>query len=255
MAHDETRFADRRAFLQAGALAGAAAFAPGLEAQVTAPAQGRQESGAAQAVVQGMSPLKLSAPRLGRGMPLMQALEKRRSTRDLFPERLSPQHLSEVLWAADGINRKPAPGADPRQSGSRTSPSPLARYPVDIYVVLEEGVYLYRPAEHELIPVLSGDHRKDTGIQGFVGVAPLTLLFIADLARFSSTRMPVEEQILESHVDAGCQAQNVYLYCSSEGLGATVRGSVPRERVAGLLKLRPEQRIVVGQTIGYPDRK
>ena len=78
-------------------------------------------------------------------------------------------------------------------------------------------MYLYRPAKHDLIPVLSGDHRKDTGIQGFVGVAPLTLLFVADLARFNSTRMPVEEQILESHVEAGCQAQNVYLYCAVRG--------------------------------------
>ena len=134
-------------------------------------------------------------------------VEKRRSTRDLSPQVLSPQHLSELLWAADGINRKPAPGADPRESGSRTSPSPLGKYPVDIYAVLKEGVYLYRPAEHDLIPVLSGDHRKDMGIQGFVGVAPLTLLFVADLARFNSTRMPVEEQILESHVEAGCQAR------------------------------------------------
>jgi nitroreductase len=255
MAHDQTTYADRRGFLQAGALAAAASLAPGLEARAGVPARGPQEGGAAQPMVHGMSPIKLSAPRMGRGMPLMQALEKRRSTRDLSPQVLSPQHLSELLWAADGINRKLAPGADPRQSGSRTSPSPLAKYPVDIYAVLKEGVYLYRPAEHDLIPVLSGDHRKDTGIQGFVGVAPLTLLFVADLARFNSTRMPVEEQILESHVEAGCQAQNVYLYCASEGLGATVRGSVPRARVAGLLKLRPEQRIVVGQTIGYPDRK
>jgi len=116
-------------------------------------------------------------------------------------------------------------------------------------------VYLYRPADHDLIPVLSGDFRKDTGVQGFVGVAPLNLVFVADLARFNSTNMPVDEQILESNVEAGCQAQNVYLYCASEGLGTTIRGSVPRARVAGLLNLGPEQRIVVGQTIGYPRSK
>jgi nitroreductase len=225
-----------------------------LQARVRA--QSPQPGGPAQAAVQEMGPIKLSAPRLDRGIPLMQALEKRRSTRDLSADRLSLQHLSEVLWAADGINRRPAPDANPRQGGSRTSPSPFARYPVEIYVFVKEGVYLYRPAEHDLIPVLAGDYRKDTGIQEFVGVAPVNLVFIADLARFNSpppaVNMPVEEQILESNVEAGCQAQNVYLYCASEGLGATIRGSVPRQKVAELLKLRPEQRIIVGQTIGYP---
>jgi nitroreductase len=253
MADTERKPTDRRAFLQAGALAAAAAsLAPGLETRADESAGGPQAGGAGPAGVAGMSPIKLDAPRPDGGVPLMQALATRRSTRDLSPEGLSSRLLSEVLWAADGINRRLAPGADPRQSGSRTAPSPLARYPVDIYAFLKKGVYLYRPAEHDLVPVLSGDYRKDTGIQAFVGIAPLTLLFVADLARFQSASMPVEEQVLESHVEAGCQVQNGYLYCASEGLGATVRGSVPRERVAGLLKLGPERRIVVGQTIGYP---
>jgi nitroreductase len=255
MTHDAMNSTDRRKFLQVGAIAAAAAsLATGLEARARGQAQGSQAGGPEQAVP-GMTSIKLSTPRMDRGMPLMQALEKRRSTRDLSADSLSPEHLSEVLWAADGINRKPAPGADPSQGGSRTAPSPFAKYPVDIYAFLKEGVYLYRPPEHDLIPVLSGDFRKDTGIQAFVGVAPLNLVFVADLARFNSTNMPLEEQILESHVEAGCQAQNVYLYCASEGLGATIRGSVPRAKVAGLLKLRPEQRVVVGQTIGYPRSK
>ena len=122
-------------------------------------------------------------------------------------------------------------------------------------------MYLYRPAEHDLIPVLSGDHRKDTGIQGFVGVAPLNLLFVADLARFNSTNMPVEEQILESHVEAGCQAQNVYLYCASEGLGATIRGSVPREKGGGAAEAqaraedrrRPDDRLPEAEVETHPN--
>lgn len=175
------------------------------------------------------------------GKPLMQALAERKSTREFSAQKLPPQVLSNLLWAAYGINRP---------DGRRTAPSANNRQTVDLYVTLPEGVYLYQPKEHRLDLVAAGDHRAAAGVQDFVGGAALNLLYVADYAKMGSTA--AEDKLLYAAAETGFVGQNVYLFCASEGLAAVVRAMVRRDELGKILKLRPEQKIMLAQTVGYP---
>ena len=120
---------------------------------------------------------------------------------------------------------------------------------VDIYVALAEGVFVYDAKGNKLNPVIAKDLRSATGSQEFVASAPLNLVYVADLSRVS--RASDEDKILYTSADVGFIAENVYLYCASQGLAAVVRGSVDRASLAGAFKLRPDQKIVLAQTVGY----
>lgn len=192
--------------------------------------------------------IKLDSPKLDKGIPLMQALSKRHSTRTITDAKLSSQQLSEILWAADGVNRP---------DNHRTAPSAIAKYPVDIYAVLPEGVYLYEPIKHDLVPVAAGDFRKQAGRQDFVYIAPLNLVYVADLDKFkvgqpASAKPNDEANFTWAAIEAGAQVQNVYLYCASEGLGAVIRGSVDSAAFLKVINARPSQRVICAQTVGYP---
>lgn len=177
-------------------------------------------------------------------MPVMQALKNRRSGRELSDKKLSLQHLSELLWAADGVNR---------EDGRRTVPSAQNKHLVDIYVVLQEGVYLYEPVKHQLLPVAEGDFRKLAGRQDYACNAPTNLVYVADLGKLrgSPMRAPSEEELKWAHIETGHQSENVYLYCASEGLEATTRTSIDKGEFSKLAGLRPEQVVVAAQTVGY----
>jgi nitroreductase len=194
-----------------------------------------------------LTTIKLEQPKLDKGIPVMQALSKRHSTRTITESKLSPQQLSEILWAADGVNRP---------DNHRTSPSAMARYPVDIYAVLPEGVYLYEPIKHDLVPVVAGDFRKQAGRQDFVYIAPLNLVYVADLDRFKlgaqPTNLPEDTMLQWAAIEAGCQAQNVYLYCASEGLGTVIRGTIDSAAFGKVINARPSQRVLCAQTVGHP---
>ncbi|WP_428940015.1 SagB/ThcOx family dehydrogenase [Fontivita pretiosa] len=189
--------------------------------------------------------IQLAPPLLDKGAPLMQALKQRRSIRNLDDRPLSHQQLSEILWAANGINR---------DDGKRTVPSALARYPIDVYAVLERGVYLYEPAGHRLLPVAAGDFRQHTGSQAYVHTAPLNLVYVVDLERLNGPGAdPMDQSRLRiAGIEVGCMAQNVYLYCASEGLGTTLRTSIQDERFGPVIRARPTQRIIAAQAIGHP---
>ncbi|HVX66270.1 MAG TPA: SagB/ThcOx family dehydrogenase [Bryobacteraceae bacterium] len=192
---------------------------------------------------QGLKTLTLPKPQTTGGKPLMQALSERKTTRSFSEEKIAPQMLSNLLWAADGINR-----AD----GRRTAPSPHNSQEIDVYVMTAEGAYLYDARRHALQPVAAGDSRHLAGTQDFVARAPLNLVFVADFARMSG--MPDPEKTKFSAASAGFIGQNVYLFGASEGLGVVVRGSLEHSALAKLLKLRPEQHIVLAQTVGYPKK-
>ena len=193
---------------------------------------------------QDLTPIKLPAPRTDGGKPLMQALKDRQSAREFGAEKLSPQVLSNLLWAAWGINR-----AD----GHRTAPSASNRQEVDIYVTLPEGAYLYDARTNALTPVAAGDLRAATGTQPFPATAALNLVYVADMAKAGrSTTDP--QQMLNIGADAGFIAENVYLFCASEGLASVVRAMVPKEALAKSLKLRDTQVIVLAQTVGFPKK-
>ena len=198
-----------------------------------------------QPVAQIEGVIKLNPPDLNRGISLMQAMKKRKSTRDISDKKLTPQQLSDLLWSADGVNRP---------DGKRTSPAAMGIYCVDIYVVLPEGVYLYDPAKRELKLVAKGDFRKSAGMQDFVSVAPVNLVYVFTLRnpKNAPARAPVpeEKRKIWGDVEVGCIVQNVYLYCASEGLATVVRGMVDQKKFGEILKVKPEQ-IIVAQTVGY----
>ena len=101
-------------------------------------------------------------------------------------------------------------------------------------------------------PAAAGDHRAKTGTQAYVTTAPLNLVYVADLARTGQSL--AEERDLFTPADAGFIAQNAYLYCASEGLAVVVRGLIDRPALAKALNLRPDQKIILAQTIGYPKK-
>jgi SagB-type dehydrogenase family enzyme len=187
--------------------------------------------------------IPLPKPNTTGGMPLMQALSARQSGREFSAEKLSPQALSNLLWAAYGVNRP---------DGKRTAPSANNRQTIDVYVALAEGVYLYNAKEHRLDLVTAGDLRAATGQQPFVALAPLDLVYVADFAKMAET--PDATRTLYSAAETGFIGQNVYLYCASEGFSTVIRAMVNREELAKALHLRPEQKIMLSQTVGYPSR-
>jgi SagB-type dehydrogenase family enzyme len=188
--------------------------------------------------------MKLPPPQMEGGKPLMQVLKERQTIRDFSPEKLPPQVLSNLLWAAFGINRP--------ESGKRTAPSAVNWQEIDVYVALEEGLFLYDAKANELKPVLAQDIRGDTGPQPFVAGAPVNLVFVADYTRMGRTDEDLKE--FYSACDTGYISQNVYLYCASEGLATVVRGYVDKESLAKAMNLRPEQKVVLAQTVGYPKK-
>lgn len=184
--------------------------------------------------------VKLAAPETDGGMPLMRALKQRRSVRTFSSEELSGQELSNLLWAAFGVNRS--------DSGKRTAPSAVNWQEIDVFVAMKNGLYLYRAGDHSMNLILDEDVRRLTGNQDFVGQAPVNLIFVADYNKI--TRGDENQKMFYSAADTGFISQNVYLYCASAGLGTVVRGLVDREPLAEKMKLLPNQRIIFAQTVG-----
>jgi nitroreductase len=174
----------------------------------------------------------------------MQALKERKSTRAFSSEKLPMQTLGNLLWAVFGINRPDA--------GQRTAPSAMNRQKMDIYVATADGLYLYDAKGNALQPVLTNDIRAATGMQPFVKDAPVELVYVVDYARMGGGTD--DGKNLYAAADTGFISQNVYLFCASEDLATVVRGSVDRAALAKTMKLRPEQKIILAQTVGYPKK-
>jgi len=188
--------------------------------------------------------IKLPQPQTQGGMPLMQALKERQSSRDFSTEKLPLQTLSDLLWAADGVNRP---------DGKRTAPSAVNWQNIDIYVALAEGLYVYDPKADVLKLVLDKDVREVTGKQDFVKIVPLDLVYVADFSKIS--RGTDADKNFYSAAHTGFISQNVYLYCASAGLSTVVRGLVDKEEVAKVFGLRPDQKVMLAQSVGFPKKK
>jgi nitroreductase len=194
------------------------------------------------APAQGADVIKLPPPQTDGGKPLMQALKLRQSTRGNFgPEvKLSMQVLSNLLWAADGVNRP---------DGHRTAPSAVDWQNIDIYVTTADGLFLYDAARHELKVLGKEDVRAVAGTQDFVKTAPLNLIYVADMARAKFGGKVMDTAETWSYAGVGAISQNVYLYCASEGLACIVRAMVDAKAIAEALKLRPDQKVLLAQTV------
>ena len=199
---------------------------------------------AAPAPAEAPKSIQLPAPQMDGGLPLMQALKARCTTREYANELLPPQVLSNLLWAAFGINRP--------EKGLRTAPTAMNRQEIDIYIALADGLYLWDAKANVLSLVLGQDIREATGKQPFVKDAPVNLVFVADGAKMGERGKEMND--LYSWADTGFISENVYLYCASAGLGTVVRGYVDREALAKTMQLRPDQKIVFAQTVGYPKK-
>jgi nitroreductase len=184
--------------------------------------------------------IDLPAPQKSGGMPLMDALAKRSTSRAFDSRELSLQQISGLLWACDGINRS---------NGKRTAPSARNCQETDICVIMKSGAYVYDATSNKLNLAASGDLRSFAGTQAFVTNAPVTLVYVADLAKMGKSS--VEEKKNYAYADVGFIAQNAYLFCASEGLVTGVRASVDRKALASKLKLRADQMIILAQSAGY----
>lgn len=183
----------------------------------------------------------LPTPEKEGGLPLMEALMKRRSGRTFSEKELDLQTLSNLLWATFGYGMG---------GKRRTAPSSHNRQETDIYVALASGTYIYRPAENILEMVLADDIRPLTGLQDFVAVAPLNLIFVADTSKI--TGKDERGTVETAYVDTGFISQNTYLYCASAGLVTVTRAMIDKVALGAKLSLRPEQIITLSQTVGYP---
>jgi nitroreductase len=176
------------------------------------------------------------------GVPLMQALQHRASQREFAPKALRKQVLSDLLWAAAGVNRP--------ELGGRTAPSAMNAQEVQLYVALPQGLFRYEPTRHELQLSVASDVRRVTGYQDFVDTAPLDLIYVADHAHMKL--VPAAQREAFAFAAAGAMAQNVYLYCASAGLATVIRAWFDRDALSRAMGLEPDRQLLLAQTVGNP---
>jgi hypothetical protein len=200
-----------------------------------------------------LQPVKLLKPRTDGGKSVLAALKERRTNRNISAEKLAPQMLSDLLWAAFGVNRETGSFG----KAGRTAASASNSQEIDLYVALAEGVYLYQAGPHQLAPVVAGDFRGRAG-RGTAAIAPVNIFYVADLTRYDmGSGQPdrnignPEVQKSYYYVATGLIAANVFLFASSQGLAAWFH-NCNKEGAAKDLKLRPDQRVLFAQTVGYP---
>jgi SagB-type dehydrogenase family enzyme len=196
--------------------------------------------------------IKLPAPQTTGGKPLMQALKERKSTRGDFgpEEKLSMQTLSNLLWAADGVNRP---------DKHRTAPSAVDWQNIDIYVATADGLFVYDAVQNALKVISKQDVRAISGLEGqasgpmkqdFAKTAPVSLVYVADMSKTKGMKYGGQDVgPIWTAVGVGAIAQNVYLFCASENLACILRAMVDETKIAEVFKLRPEQKVMLTSTI------
>jgi hypothetical protein len=201
-----------------------------------------------------LQPISLPPPEKDGGKTVLAALQKRRTTRNINSKELPLQVLSNLFWAAFGVNREQASFNKP----GRTAPSASNSQEIDLYVALPEGVYLYEAEPHRLAPVVAGDFRGRAG-RGRSAAAPVNIFYVADLSRYDlgpdqPDRAIGDPEVQKSYyyTDTGFIAQNVYLFAASQGLAAWFH-NCDRENTVREFNLNPGQRILFAQSVGYEE--
>ncbi len=183
--------------------------------------------------------IRLPEPSKKGGMPLMEALNRRQSVREMSGQEIPLNTLSDLLWAAQGVNR---------EDGKRTAPSAMNMQEIDVYVYTPSAVYQYIPGEHMLKHILNGDFREETVLQPYAQKAPLILLYVANFDKMQ--RLDQEQKNFYGAADAAFISQNVYLFCAQEHLNTVVLGMISREAIKERLGFNGKAQL--GQVIGYP---
>ena len=200
-----------------------------------------------------LGPITLPEPEKDGGKSVLAALQERRTTRSISPKELPLQVLSNLLWAAFGVNRESASFGKP----GRTAPSASNSQEIDLYIAMPEGVYLYEAVPHSLKPIVAGDFRARAGKRG-AATAPVNIFYVVDLSRYDlgpgqPDRSIGDPEVQKSYyyTDTGFIAQNVYLFAASQGLAAWFH-NCDKENTAKEFKLSSQQRVLFAQSVGYP---
>jgi hypothetical protein len=206
-----------------------------------------------QESVEGLEPMDLLPPKKEGGLSVLASLQERKTYRNISPKKLDPQTLSNLLWAAFGVNRAQASFNKP----GRTAASASNSQEIDLYIAMEEGVYLYDAVPHRLVPVLKEDIRALAGRRS-AATAPINIFYVVDKDRYVLADWQPDKRIREPevqksyyYVDTGLIAQNVYLFAASQNLAAWFH-NCNKEQTAKKLKLGTEQLVLFAQTVGYP---
>ncbi len=193
-------------------------------------------------MAQSAKTIILNPPDTNRGMPVMKALAHRASATKYDTTALKWQDISDLLWAANGVNR-PA-------SGKRTAPSAINAQDIDVYVFLRTGAYLYDAAKHTLILVAEGDHRNAcAGKQELDGTPPLFCVLVSDISKFS--RGNDSTRLVWAAEDAGIVSQNISVFCASVGLSTRVRATMDQKKLREVLKLKNSQYLILNNPVSY----
>ncbi len=229
---------NRRRFVTAGSV-----LACGISVSKTAVSLPNEKTGQTPIPIREGEKIQLLSPQTQGGTPFFEVLAKRKTTRVFKKEIPDLQTLSNLLWAADGINRP---------DGRRTAPSALNSQEISIFVILPNGVYRYQPAENALQRRAEGNFQDLAGTQSYAKEVPVTFVYVADLNR---SNCPPESQEPYARVDCGFIGQNVYLFAAASGLASAFRGSIDRVALSKLFKLGERQIVLYAQSIGYPDEE
>lgn len=187
--------------------------------------------------------IMLNAPDLARGMTIMKAFEKRASATAFNSRMLSLQDLSDLLWAADGINRP--------ETGKRTAPSATNSQDIDVYLFTSEGAYLYDAKKNILIMKVPGDNRPlVAGSQAHFAQAPVMLVLVSDISRFRGD--DTARKLSWAAMDAGIVSENISLFCAGTGLITRPRAFMETEKIKVLLSLSDTQYPLLNNPVGYP---
>jgi hypothetical protein len=225
------------------------------QAAATMPSSSTRSTATAPVSIGDLQPIALVKPETDGGKSVLAALWERRTNRNISDKRLPPQALSNLLWAAWGVNR---PDQGSGRIG-RTAASASNSQEIDLYVVLPEGVYLYEAVRHRLMPVAAGDQRAKVSRRrgGAMTTAPVILIYVVDIAKYGRGR-PQEPGLKDPEIQksyynvaTGLIAGNVYLFAASQGLAAWFH-NCNKTGLAADLGLRPEQHVLYAQTVGYP---
>ncbi len=187
--------------------------------------------------------IELPAPEKEGGMPLMQALDKRQSNRQFTNTDMPKQTLSNLLWAAYGINRP--------EAGKHTVPSSRNVQDISVYVTTKDGAFLYLPEENALKQIVGKDIREHTGKQEFTADAAVNLVYVSDFTKYDGDNDQIKKITASAH--CGFIGQNVYLYAASEGLSCVFRAWIDNDLIHKKLGLSDNQHVMYCQSVGYPE--
>jgi len=188
--------------------------------------------------------IELPEPDKAGGIPLMQAINERHSARNFVDKDLTEKQLSELLWAAYGLNRP--------ESGKHTIPTSRNRQDIEVYISTQDGVFKYLPEEHALLQISAEDKRKVSGMQDFVKDAAVNLIYVSDFDKLGDSSDDIKTMTAATH--CGFIGQNVYLYCASEGLISVFRAMIDKEKAAELLQLKGNKHVIYSQSVGYAEK-